>query len=124
MIKQVTVPMPTSVNAMYVNVYRKGRVKNGKYRAWQKQAHALIQALTPIDGEVFIEYVFTLGTSFRGDLSNHIKAPEDALVETKVLKGDTHKVIKGFSVSCNYAKSKESTLTITLHNLSASEPPE
>jgi len=120
---KVTVPMPPSVNAMYVNVYRKGRVKNGKYRDWQKLCHPMIAEMGVVDGEVFIEYLFNLGTSFRGDLSNHIKAPEDALVETKVLAGDTHKTIKGFSVTCNYLKQKESSLTITVHPLSL-EPAE
>lgn len=116
--KQVTVPMPPSVNAMYVNVYGKGRRKSGKYDKWQKLCYPMLAQLGTVDGEVFIEYLFNLGTSFRGDLSNLIKAPEDALVKMKIISADTHKIVKGFSVTCNYLKQKESSLTITVHPLS------
>lgn len=114
---KVTVPVPPSLNSAYFNVGRR-RAKAKCYTDWEKLVHPIItQSLAPATQPVFIEYLFTLGTSFRGDVSNRIKLVEDALVKCAILEDDNHKFVKGFSVNFDYGLQKHSTLTVTLHNV-------
>jgi len=115
LMNKVTVPVPPSLNSAYFNVGRR-RAKAKCYVDWEKEAHPVIKlSMVKATQPVFIEYVFTLGTSFRGDVSNRIKLIEDALVKCDILQDDNHKFVKGFSVNLDYAKQKHSTLTVTLH---------
>ncbi len=117
LMNKVTVPVPPSLNSAYFNIGRR-RAKAKCYTDWEKEAHPVIKAsMVKATQPVFIEYLFTLGTSFRGDVSNRIKLVEDALVKCAILEDDNHKFVKGFSVNLDYAKQKHSTLTLTIHEL-------
>jgi hypothetical protein len=75
-----TITMSPTVNNLYANVPGKGRRMTGHYKVW-RQGVVQYMALTlkRIDGPVRIDYMFNLGSTFRGDLSTRIKAIEDAL---------------------------------------------
>ena len=110
----VTIQLPPSVNELYTNVYGRGRVKTTLYRNWQKQVVPYLTLALHKFGkqEVQIQYHFELGTSFKGDLSNRIKAIEDALVQAQIIDDDNHKVVGQFSVIKSYSQLKASTVTI------------
>lgn len=101
--QSVAVPMPPSTNTLFLNIPGRGRIKNKKYRDWQLEAIPVIrEKLDKYEGEVTIRYVLHLGSSFRGDISNRIKAAEDAIVEAGVIEGDTHRTVAEFSVHRQY----------------------
>ncbi|PDS65112.1 hypothetical protein CO653_13015 [Rhizobium anhuiense] len=48
-----TLPFPPSLNNLFLNVKRGGRVKTAKYRAWEKQADAAMPSgIVKLQGEV------------------------------------------------------------------------
>jgi Holliday junction resolvase RusA-like endonuclease len=110
-----TITMSPTVNNLYANVPGKGRRMTGHYKVW-RQGVVTYMALTlkRIDGPVRIDYMFNLGSTFRGDLSNRIKAIEDALVEAGIIKGDTFSVVVAAAYEHRRVEDKESSVTITL----------
>ena len=92
------VPLSPSVNSLWNNVNRRGgkgkwRVPTKTYQEWKSKAYAVIR--TQLEGEdwktlespcqLLIACEFP---SRKSDLSNRIKALEDALVGTKVIADD------------------------------------
>ena len=113
--QSVVVPMPPSTNTLFINIPGRGRVKNGKYRTWQLEAIPILRAsLKPIQGAVKMHYHLTLGTSFRGDISNRIKALEDAVVEAGVIEGDTHKIVSEILITKEYISGKNSYILLRI----------
>jgi Holliday junction resolvase RusA-like endonuclease len=113
--QSVAVPMPPSTNTLFINIPGRGRVKNGKYRTWQLEAIPILRtSLTPIQGAVKMHYHLSLGTSFRGDISNRIKALEDAVVEAGIIEGDTHKIVSEILITRDYVSGKNSYIILRL----------
>jgi Holliday junction resolvase RusA-like endonuclease len=93
-IKVLLLPIPPSVNALYLN--RKGgrgrgRIKTPAYRLWLAEADRwfLVQkrGLRPkTTGQLTI--LIELPASIRGDVSNRIKAAEDYLVSREITGDD------------------------------------
>jgi hypothetical protein len=111
----VAVPMPPSTNTLFVNIPGRGRVKNGKYRTWQLEAIPILRAsLKPVQGAVRMHYGLVLGTSFRGDISNRIKALEDAVVEAGVIEGDTHRIVSEILITRDYISGKNSYIILRI----------
>jgi Holliday junction resolvase RusA-like endonuclease len=107
--------MPPSTNTLFVNIPGRGRVKNGKYRTWQLEAIPILRtSLTPIQGAVKMHYHLSLGTSFRGDISNRIKALEDAVVEAGIIEGDTHKIVSEILITRDYVSGKNSYIILRI----------
>lgn len=112
---KVTVIAPPSINSAYFNVGRR-RAKAKCYTDWEKLVYPTIKAeMEPVDYPVFIEYVYTLGTSFRGDLSNRLKLMEDALVKCGILVDDNWRYVSGHSVQYDRWQARHSALTVTIH---------
>lgn len=110
-----SVSMSPSVNNLYANVAGRGRVMTGTYRVWRNSATPyLALALKRFTGPVCIHYTLYLGTQFRGDLSNRIKALEDALVEAGVIEGDTYKTVSAFTVRYIRIDEKESHVELKI----------
>ena len=88
---EVEIPMPPSTNHLYAN-RRRGRHRTPKYTAWMEEAIWTIKAAIPIL-EPPIKIGITIyggkGFSIQSDVSNRMKAPEDALVKSGRLEDDT-----------------------------------
>ena len=105
--QSVAVPMPPSTNTLFIN--------NGKYRTWQVEAIPILKTnLEPIQGAVKMHYHLTLGTSFRGDISNRIKALEDAVVEAGIIEGDTHRIVSEILITRDYISGKNSYIILRI----------
>lgn len=92
-------PFPPSVNGMYANLAKRGRIKSLPYRAWTEEAGWMLNQQRPgrFDGPVHIAYTFGKKNG-RFDLSNFIKPIDDLLVHHKIISDDNSKVIVAFSV--------------------------
>jgi Holliday junction resolvase RusA-like endonuclease len=94
-------PRPPSVNGMYATNWKtKQRFKSKKYGEWLKQAQAILLQQMPVElfsGEVTID-IFVSTTNRKEDISNRIKAVEDFLVTSKIIKDDSLVT----SISCTW----------------------
>lgn len=90
----ISLPMPPSVNELFANVPRRGRVATKKYIAWRTLAGLQLNVQRPprIDGPVALEYSFN--SISRADLGNLEKATTDLLVSSNVIEGDGPKIVK------------------------------
>lgn len=95
-------PWPPSVNAMYANLAKVGRIKSLPYREWVNEAGWMLnqQRIPRFSGPVRISYTFGKKKG-RYDLSNFLKPIDDLLVHHKIITDDNSKVIVGFSVTQN-----------------------
>lgn len=79
---------PPSVNKLYCNVPRVGRVKTQDYRRWAQVAHADLRRQKPprFTGRVGVQIRLPMAT--RGDVDNRAKAVLDALQSAGVVVND------------------------------------
>lgn len=84
-----TIPTPPSVNALFKNVPKRGRVKTDEYRNFIRMAVTAIrrQAVPRLEGRV-IAIFGVERMSDRADIDNRLKAMLDAIVEAKVIEDD------------------------------------
>lgn len=96
----IKLPFPPSVNTMYANMPKRGRIKTAAYRDWANEAGWMLNSQKPskFQEPVTINYTFGPKGGRLWDLSNHIKAVEDLLVRQCILPDDNSKIIVGFSV--------------------------
>ena len=89
----VILPVPPSVNAMYRNVLRVGRVKTAAYKTWQ--AEALQTAIAHgAKGQITGAYAIHIeidrpDIKRRRDLGNYLKAIEDFCVAARYVADDS-----------------------------------
>jgi crossover junction endodeoxyribonuclease RusA len=82
-------PFPPSVNNLFLNVKRGGRVKTPKYRAWEKVADGYQPSgIVRLNGEVVATYTFGRPDRRRRDVANLEKAVGDTLTRWGVLQDD------------------------------------
>ncbi|MBP2564509.1 crossover junction endodeoxyribonuclease RusA [Agrobacterium tumefaciens] len=82
-------PFPPSVNNLFLNVSRGGRVKTAKYRQWEKEADASMPSgIVRLNGEVVALYTFGRPDKRRRDVANLEKAVGDTLTRWGVLEDD------------------------------------
>lgn len=84
----IVLPIPPSLNGMYRNVPKIGRVKTREYKAWEKEA---AKALTFAAWDCPVapyEITIRININHRGDIDNRVKPILDLLVRHKVLTGD------------------------------------
>jgi crossover junction endodeoxyribonuclease RusA len=82
-------PFPPSVNNLFLNVARGGRVKTAKYRAWEKEADAVMPSgIVRLNGEVIALYTLGRPDRRRRDVANCEKAISDTLTRWGVLQDD------------------------------------
>lgn len=100
----VTAPIgaPISVNNLYVNIPRRGRVASPKYKKWRKAGEALALSGGPIRavaGAVEIQLLVPeAGVSAGMDTDNVAKAYVDLLVRLGVIEDDNKKIVRALSV--------------------------
>lgn len=87
-----------SVNAMYRNVPKVGRVKASAYRKWIKGELLVLvaQRARPVPPPVSVRIVLPIGT--RGDPDNRQKAVLDLLKRAGVIPDDSGKHVKALAV--------------------------
>lgn len=98
LLKFYMLPFPPSVNNLFLNVKRGGRVKTPRYREWIEEAGLSLntQHVPRYDGRVYIIYRVNRPDKRRRDISNLVKPIEDLLVLHGVLKDDS--LIDGFEI--------------------------
>ncbi len=94
-------PFPPTTNNLFFNLpgRRGGRAPTKGYKAWKEKAAVAIrrQAPEPIAGAVMLSIVLGRPDRRRRDLSNYVKALEDALVYHKLIEDDS--LVQSLSVS-------------------------
>jgi Holliday junction resolvase RusA-like endonuclease len=100
------IPMPPSVNSMYVNGVSggggRGRHKSKAYVAWGWEVVPILAKWKrKLKYPVAVEIVIREKIPNCWDLDNRIKATLDAMVSAEVLKGDSRKYVR--KVSIEYA---------------------
>lgn len=90
-------PTPPSVNSLYRNVPRVGRVKTTPYKNWCDAADLVLAYQLrgkdlPIEGPVSCHY--TVRNHRSRDLGNYEKALGDILVSAGIIEGDSWEYIK------------------------------
>jgi crossover junction endodeoxyribonuclease RusA len=82
-------PFPPSVNNLFLNVARGGRVKTAKYWAWEKEADALKPGgIVRLNGELVAVYTFGRPDKRRRDVANLEKAIGATLTRWGVMEDD------------------------------------
>lgn len=96
---RLKIDFPPSVNSMYVNVPRKGRVKSKQYKAWKETALWQIKAQKPprMECEVSIWIGLVAPSRHAQDASNRIKSVEDAIVAAGIIPDDSAKYVRRIS---------------------------
>lgn len=84
-------PLPPSVNNLYANVPKVGRVKTKRYRTWLNAAgwELKTQRPQPVVGHYTMTLLLQRPDNRRRDCSNAIKAVEDLLVTHGILSDDS-----------------------------------
>lgn len=92
-------PLPPTVNSMYSGGSGQRRFKTKKYKEWCAQAEVLCKAVRKVqEYPVRLEIGIVWPDNRACDLSNRIKAIEDILVNTGILKDDDRKHIAALAV--------------------------
>lgn len=83
---------PPSVNEMYRNVQKRGRVKTTGYKRWCVYACAAIKGRVPAKDCVRGKFAvaINLPKAMRGDIDNRVKGILDALVTSGRIDDDKH----------------------------------
>lgn len=92
----ITLPMPPSVNNMFINS-KHGRFRSQKYDSWIMEAgnEILRQRPSKVAGPVVLSFEFQDGRDNRKrDISNLIKAPEDLLVKHGIIEADDQTIVR------------------------------
>ncbi len=88
--------VPPSLNHIFANIPGKGRIKTREYKAWRALAVAELRSVQHaplVRGKVRLR-VSIERPNAASDLSNRLKAIEDALVEANVIEDDN--LIEGY----------------------------
>ena len=87
-----TLPLPPSVNALYRNVPKVGRVKTRAAKDWYTQAAVMMaqQHVRQVSGRICVTYsVGRHPDKRKRDVANYEKALSDSLVANKVIEDDS-----------------------------------
>ena len=89
---RLNLPIPPSVNGMFANVHKRGRVKVQAYRNYEQAAALMIasQNLEKISGKVNVDITVQRLRKNTGDIDNKIKAALDSLVKNNLIDDDRH----------------------------------
>lgn len=100
-------PIPPSVNGMWINIPGRGRARSKDYRRWKTAAgwELMLQKPKKIVGPYEVRILIGR-KSRRADIDNRIKGLVDLLVEHGVVEDDRHMQ----SVSCGWADDVEKGL--------------
>ena len=107
----VELPMPLSVNNLYINNPKtRGRFPSPEYKDWKKDAAKMLAAQRARCAVGPVEIAITVQES-RGDIDNRIKCVLDCLVENGIIDGDTAKTVR--KVTAQWGDVKGAIVEIT-----------
>ena len=88
---RLNLPRPPSLNHLYVNVPKRGRVRSKRYMTWLRAASNELLAQKPgrIEGDYVLWLYVERPDNRKRDLFNLPKAVEDLLVEHKIVEDDS-----------------------------------
>jgi len=88
---RIELPRPPSLNNLYVNVPKRGRVRSKRYLTWIQAAKAEIAAQRPprVDGDYVLWLYVERPDNRKRDIFNLPKAVEDLLVEQGLVEDDS-----------------------------------
>lgn len=103
-----------SVNAMYRNVPKIGRVKSSAYVSWVNNAlkEMLVQKARPVETPVAL--TIELPDDMRGDLDGRLKGTIDLLVKAGVIPDDNRRYVRSVTATFYEAKKR---MRITVQSL-------
>tara|TARA_Y100000310_G_C20678911_1_gene814717 strand:+ start:372 stop:713 length:342 start_codon:yes stop_codon:yes gene_type:complete len=108
-----SLPIPPSVNAMYVNVAGVGRVKTTTCKQWYAEAKTEIMMqrrdIPEVADKATVHYVVPYNG--RRDLDNYLKALNDVLVSSGVLPSDRMSCLTGVAIKVGDVDRVEVTVT-------------
>lgn len=88
----VTLPLPPSANALFVNAPGRGRFKSAAYKSWLTEAGWCVQTPTRYATVRRVAGPYTLTitvpATMRGDIDNRVKAISDLLVKHGITDDD------------------------------------
>jgi len=88
-----TLPIPQSINSMYVNNNKKGqkgRFKSKEAKKWEDDALKLIRTPpTQFTGEIEVFYSYFFPSAIKRDVANYEKQVSDLMVTKGVIKDDS-----------------------------------
>ena len=89
---ELILPIPPSVNELYLPNKRGGQRKSEKYKDWIERAHKFYlvvkRSTVPVRGKY--TFVMKVPATMRGDVDNRAKAALDFLANMKLTDDDRH----------------------------------
>lgn len=96
----IVLPFPVSVNALYFNVPKRGRVKTARYKEWIAEADAMLMKQAFKRFTVRVDLDIRCGGGRKNqDISNLIKCVEDTLVRNGILIDDKKEFVRSVKAS-------------------------
>lgn len=98
---RISLPFPPSVNALFLNVRGRGRVRTQAYRKWADEAGWLLKSQRPASFKAPVKVAIEVNPPNRRarDLDNLSKPVMDLLVTHQVIPDDSIRYVRGVSVS-------------------------
>ncbi len=99
---QIKIPIsPLSVN----KAWQGRRFKTKEYKDYEKNVLCLLPRERPLEGELFVRYVFYIKNYKMSDIDNFIKPLQDILVKGKIIEDD--RFIKSILIIKEQVKDKK-----------------
>ncbi len=118
MTSRIKLPRPLSVNSLFANVPKKGRVKSQRYRTWIQNAVQVATGIADCKAVPRPHFEVPVKINFfvpeRGvkmDIDNAAKAYIDLLVHLGVIVDDSPKYVRGISLDWVDADHGEALIT-------------
>lgn len=92
----VEMPFPPSVNELFGQAPGHKRFPTARYKAWQRAVTDIFRFDPPprMSGPVKLTFEFAEKDNRPRDVSNYVKASEDALVTHGIIEGDHNKIVR------------------------------
>ncbi len=94
-----SLPIPPSVNGLWANRAKGGRIRTKIYNAWREQAGWEIKRQRPPQAQGAVLLAYEVAEAGRFDLGNVEKPLTDLLVEHQLIAGDDRKTVRGISLT-------------------------
>lgn len=117
LVEGIALPLPPSTNNLHLNVRGRGRVPTARYRAWKASVAPLLANLPPATQFPLAVYLTVHGgKGWRRnyDLSNRLKAVEDALVTAGLIPDDCSEFVRYVAIDYTEPATRTSSAFVTV----------
>lgn len=87
---RLRLPLPPSVNAMFINVAGRGRAKSALYKQWIEKAGWELKSQRPKKIKGRYDFTALVPENMPGDIDNRLKSLLDLLVTHQIIPDDRH----------------------------------